>query len=582
MKNLSRQTISLFWQFTVKYRWHLVLSAVSSLIMNASGVYVPFLYKQLLDAIATNDLSLLPTIYRIIVVFVFVNIVFLLSTQFKMGANITFQTRTMADIANHCYNYLNQHSYSFFNDNFSGALTKKVSRYIKSYEELTDQATWRIAESLVRLLFIIIALALRNIWLSIFTIIWTIAYILFSLFIAKKRQLIDLKKSEADSIASAHLADTIVNYLNLKIFSSRQAEEKRYEKLTGKQFGYQKQAWDYDRKVESIITAFMIVLETGLLIMAVGLWQRGLLTVGDFALIQGLLIQLFDYLWNISGNMRNVYDSLASANEMTEILRTPFEVKDIVGAKDITVDSGNVQLSNITFGYHADKLFNAFDLTIRNKERLALIGSSGSGKTTLVKLILRFMDVQDGHIRIDNQDIATVTQDSLQSAIAYVPQEALLFHRSIMENIRYSKQNATDDEVKNAAKLAHAHEFINNLPNGYDTLVGERGVKLSGGERQRIAIARAILKNAPILILDEATSQLDSQSERYIQDALKTLIKDKTVIVIAHRLSTIKQMDRIIVLEKGKIVEEGTHEMLLKLHKGTYQKLWQIQAGGFS
>ncbi len=227
-------------------------------------------------------------------------------------------------------------------------------------------------------------------------------------------------------------------------------------------------------------------------------------------------------------------------------------------------------------------MLKAFNLKINSGEKIALIGPSGGGKTTLVKLLMRFLDIQKGEITIDGQNIAAATQDSLRRNIAFVPQEPILFHRTLRENIGYAKPGATEQEIIKAAKLAHAHEFISSFPQGYETLVGERGIKLSGGERQRVAIARAILKDAPILVLDEATSSLDSESEHYIQDALKNLMQGKTVIVIAHRLSTIMQMDRIVVLEQGKITEEGKHEELLKMQQGTYQKLWQIQAGGFA
>jgi ATP-binding cassette subfamily B protein len=273
---------------------------------------------------------------------------------------------------------------------------------------------------------------------------------------------------------------------------------------------------------------------------------------------------------------------LLDAEEMTAILTTPHEIQDAPGAKTLSVTQGKIQFDLVSFGYDERLIFKKFNLTIHPGEKVALIGPSGGGKTTIVKLLFRFFDINGGKITIDGQNIASVTQDSLRDGLALVPQEPILFHRSLYDNIAYARPSAKESEVYEAAKLAHAHEFIKAFPKGYETFVGERGVKLSGGERQRVAIARAILKNAPILVLDEATSSLDSESEMLIQDALHNLMSNRTTIVIAHRLSTIMQMDRIVVIDGGKVIEEGKHKELLKVKQGTYQKLWEIQAGGFT
>jgi ABC-type multidrug transport system fused ATPase/permease subunit len=267
---------------------------------------------------------------------------------------------------------------------------------------------------------------------------------------------------------------------------------------------------------------------------------------------------------------------------MIEIFDTPHGVKDTTDAKPLVVGKGSIALEHVSFGFSEERIIlEDFSLTIAAGEKVALVGPSGAGKSTVTKLLLRMYDVTSGAVKVDDQDISKVTQKSLRSAISFVPQEPILFHRSLRDNIRYGRPDASDEEVIEAAKKAHCHEFIESLAEGYDTHVGERGVKLSGGERQRVAIARAILKNAPILILDEATSALDSESEALIQDALRVLMEGKTVIVIAHRLSTIMTMDRIIVIEGGKIAAEGTHDELVNHQGGLYQKLWSIQAGGF-
>jgi ATP-binding cassette subfamily B protein len=272
---------------------------------------------------------------------------------------------------------------------------------------------------------------------------------------------------------------------------------------------------------------------------------------------------------------------MANAKEMVEVMDKVSDVQDVLSAKQLTVSKGAIEFKKVDFGYNATrKILREISLSIKPGEKIALVGSSGAGKSTVTKLLLRLFNLNKGKILIDGQDIAKVTQDSLRQNIALVPQDPILFHRSLKDNIRYGKPDATEEELIAASKQAHCHEFITALPEGYDSLVGERGVKLSGGERQRVAVARAILMNAPILILDEATSSLDSESEALIQDALTKLMEGKTVIAIAHRLSTIMQMDRIIVMQEGRILDEGKHEDLLT-RDGLYKSLWSIQAGGF-
>jgi ABC-type multidrug transport system fused ATPase/permease subunit len=293
-------------------------------------------------------------------------------------------------------------------------------------------------------------------------------------------------------------------------------------------------------------------------------------------------LSALDQLWNFGNNLRRTYESFADATEMVDIMNEPREVVDAPDAAPLAPRDGTIEFKDATFAFQDGKpVLEHLNLRIGGHQKVALVGPSGAGKTTITKLILRFYDLTGGSIEIDGQDIAKVSQDSLRAAIAFVPQEPVLFHRSLMENIRYGRRDATDEEVIEAAKQAHCYEFIMATRYGFETFVGERGIKLSGGERQRIAIARAILKDAPILILDEATSSLDSESEALIQDALARLMEGKTVIAIAHRLSTVMRMDRIIVVEGGAVAMDGTHDELLAHEGGLYQKLWEIQAGGF-
>jgi ATP-binding cassette subfamily B protein len=493
----------------------------------------------------------------------------------------------MRDLVRTCYEYLQKHSIGYFNSNFVGSLVTKVKRYERSFEQLSDQFMFNLGRSFVEIMIIIVILLWVYLPLGLIVLGWAITYIIYTYLYAQYKLVYDIKRAEADTETTAQLADTITNNFNIKIFAKYQKEFRRFADVAQKQFLARKKSWYLGTLGEVFQGIYMISAEFFIMYWAVIWWDRGILTLGDIVLIQAYLIRIFDQLWDTGKNIRTVYEALADANEMTEILQIPHEVKDAPNARTLKVQKGEVRIENVIFSYTGadredDQVLKNFNLTIHAGERIALVGQSGGGKSTIVKLLLRFFDLQAGKIFIDGQDISKCTQDSLRANIGFVPQDPILFHRTLMENIKYARPEASDAEVIAASKLAHCHEFISSFTDKYETFVGERGIKLSGGERQRIAIARAVLKNAPILMLDEATSSLDSESEMYIQDALKALMKGKTTIVVAHRLSTIMQMDRILVIEGGHIVEEGKHAELVKAKKGIYQRLWEIQAGGFA
>ena len=338
--------------------------------------------------------------------------------------------------------------------------------------------------------------------------------------------------------------------------------------------------WGFTELMLLVNTVILFVFSLGIFYLLVSRWNAGTIGTGDFILILALYSQITGTLLFVGRAFNNTARSFGEIEEgLAEILQ-PYEITDVEGAGTLSVASGKIEWKNVSFDYGEREVFTNFDLTIQPGERIGLVGSSGAGKSTFVSLLLRQHELTGGEIEIDGQNIALVTQDSLRRNIAVVPQEPMLFHRSIRENIAYGKPNASEEEIVEVAKKAEANDFILSLKEGYNTLVGERGIKLSGGQKQRVAIARAMLKDAPILVLDEATSALDSESEVAIQRALHALMVGKTVIAIAHRLSTLREMDRIIVLEKGKVVEDGTHETLSKAG-GTYARLWEHQAGGF-
>ena len=311
------------------------------------------------------------------------------------------------------------------------------------------------------------------------------------------------------------------------------------------------------------------------------MYSRGLVTVGDFVLILTISISIFQAIWFLSNQFVQFSEELGKCSQALTIITEPHAIVDVAHAKDLIVKSGKIEFHDVTFRYeNHNKIFENTNVIIEAKQKVGLVGFSGSGKSSFVYLILRFFDIKSGQILIDNEDISQITRDSLRAQISMIPQDTSLFHRSLMENIRYGDIKASDEAVIAASKKAHCHEFICELPEGYDALVGERGIKLSGGQRQRIAIARAIIKDAPILILDEATSALDSVTERHIQRSLEFLMAGRTTIIIAHRLSTLSKMDRILVFDQGRIIEDGDHQALLR-SQGHYAKMWQIQAGGF-
>ena len=584
MKNYTTKTLQIFWQHAKKYPLPVFSICVGILAHTILQNAQPVLYKKLIDVLVLSDFknNLNPAAHIIWIILV-VSIIRLAVARSFNFINNYFQPRVMADLNSTCFAYLHRHSFSFFNDTFVGSLVTKVKRYERAFELIADQLTFDLGRTFLDILVILAVLFFYNKTLGFALLIWVVLYLIFTYFFSRFKLPYDMKRALADTKVTAQLADSITNNFNIKIFAGHKKEETDFNNTVLSQFKIRKKSWDLGTTSEVVQSVSMVFLEFVLLTLAVKFWKNGIITLGTIALIQGYLNRLFDKLWSVGKHIRAIYENLADANEMTEILLSPHEISDLKNAENLKVSLGKIEFDNVNFSYlkNASVLEN-FNLQIAPTQRIALIGPSGGGKSTIVKLLLRFHDIQSGKILIDGQNIAMVTQDSLRENISLVPQDPILFHRSLMENIRYGKPSATDEEVIKAAKSAFAHEFISKAKDGYQTFVGERGIKLSGGERQRVAIARAILKNAPILVLDEATSSLDSESEMYIQKALKDLMQNKTVIVIAHRLSTIMQMDRIIVLDNGKIVEEGKHQELLKMQEGTYQKLWQIQAGGFT
>ncbi|MDO8558544.1 MAG: ABC transporter ATP-binding protein [bacterium] len=584
MQTLTKRTLSIFWEHSKKYRLQAAVLVLGVFLFTVFQTYTPFLYRDLINLLASGRVpeNLEKAIYLVVLIFI-LNFVKISSWRVTNFVNNYFESKVMRDLTNTCYQYLQKHSVGFFSSSFVGSLVTKVKRYERAFEQIADQLIFDLGRSLLDTGLVLTVLLWKYPTFGLILLFWCAAFLVFAYFYARFKLPYDIRRARVDTHTTAQLADSFTNNTNIKLFASYERENERFGEVTNEQFLARKKSWDLGTWSDVVQGFFMVGLEFLIMYVAVKFWLAGKLDVGSVALLQAYVIRLSDKLWNTGKNIRVIYEALADANEMTQMLSTPFEIKDATGAGRLEVSKGSIGFRNVLFGYYKEaSILKDFNFSILPGERVALIGPSGGGKSTIVKLLLRFYDIQGGEILIDGQNIASVTQDSLRQTASLVPQEPILFHRTLMDNIRYAKPDASDEEVIRVSKLAHAHEFISSFSRGYNSLVGERGIKLSGGERQRVAIARAILKNAPILILDEATSSLDSESEMYIQDALRHLMQNRTTIVIAHRLSTIMQMDRIVVVENGVIVEEGKHEELLKVQQGLYQKLWGIQAGGFT
>ncbi len=575
---LVKKTLVIFAIFFKRHWFSLGSIFVFSLIGLVFDIIVPIYYKKITDLLIEKKFE---TIISVLVVIFILKIGSLLVKRVGFLALSYFETYCEKDIPQYCVSKIFDHSFSFFNDQFVGSMVRKVNKFVNAFLTLNGVVWFEFLELFFGIGGICIVLYGRNHMLVWGILVWLLLFIILDFVVLKYKLKIDIDVNKYSNKASGYTADIITNYSNVKLFNQTTTEIKKLEEKNEVIRLLSLKSWRFGILFFGIQGLLFIVLEVGLNYLAITLYQKGVLTVGDFVLIQSYIVMIMMSVWNLGRSMQRLYESMADATEMTEIIEREVEVVDIPNAKKLKVNKGEINFEKISFGYKENaKIFENFSLKIKDNEKLALVGPSGSGKSTVIKLLLRMYNLYEGEITVDNQNVANITKESLWKNIAFVPQDPALFHRTLFENIAYGKKDATKEEVYEAAKKAYAHDFILSLKKGYDTEVGERGIKLSGGERQRVAIARAILKNAPILIMDEATSSLDSESEQLIQKALENLMKEKTVIVIAHRLSTVAKMDRVVVMEKGKIVEEGTHSELIKT-KGLYAKLWHIQAGGF-
>jgi ATP-binding cassette, subfamily B, bacterial len=469
---------------------------------------------------------------------------------------------------------------AFFHDNFAGSLTKRVLSFAARFENFADTMAFNVVSSVVPMVFAAVVLWRFDPWLvaGLFGLI-LITGVGVAPLIRRRQRLVD-QREEAIARVSGHVADALANMDTIRAFAAEEREAAEHRSRVAEQRRKSLLSWDYGNlRIDTLVAPMSVLTNVFGLLLAVAL---GAGTHGIEAIIVA-----FTYYSNATQIMfqfnqiyRQLESSLTEAAQFTELLLTPPTVLDPIEPEPLRPAASDVRFENVSFAHDGQPLFSGLDLIVPSGTRLGLVGRSGGGKTTLTRLLLRMTDIGEGRILIGGQDISRLRQADLRSLIAYVPQEPAMFHRTLRDNIAFARPDATDEQIRRAARAAHVTEFADVLPDGFDTMVGERGVKLSGGQRQRVALARAILRDAPILLLDEATSALDSESEILIQQALWDLMDGRTALVVAHRLSTVAGMDQLVVLDHGQIIEKGTHEELLQL-AGTYARLWQHQSGGF-
>ncbi len=583
--SLPRTPLLFLSAISKPHKWWALSSIASTAIAQILGIVAVYAISQLIDGFTAADTKdeKLNALWYGGAFFLILTAMERLLWRVSGFTGIIWLVEMHATGFRQMYQYLADHSNTYFVNRFAGSLSNKVSNAVDGGTRLLERLLWGAGPEIISLIA-----TLYFFWLVHYSIFWVMLLVIsgvfaINIYIVRKRRPLVVEFSKASSKLRGEGVDMITNITAVRQYSAKQIELSRLDVAISDQAYKDKRQWMMGEWLSVFNTVVALVLTAVVLIMVYVLLQNDMATAGNLVLVLMLLGRV-SFIFATLGNMLNGFIRMYGETEegLKEIL-VLYDIIDTPQAMPLHVNQGGgIEWDNVDFNFASNPaaVFSKFNLLIKPGERVGLVGASGAGKSTFVSLLLRQHDVTGGEITIDGQNIAYVTQDSLRSAIAVVPQEPALFHRSIRENITYGKPEATHDEIVAVAKKAQAHDFIMSLPEGYETLVGERGVKLSGGQKQRVAIARAMLKDAPILVLDEATSALDSESEVEIQKALHILMGGKTVIAVAHRLSTLREMDRIIVLDQGKIIEDGTHETL-KDAGGIYAKLWSHQAGGF-
>jgi ATP-binding cassette subfamily B protein len=584
---MRKSTISLnqfFLDLIKPYTWYILGLILTAVYWGINNTLSPYVLKLIIDKVAAfsgDKAALFDAIKPYMIGYITLWIVIAFDMRLSDWLRLQLFPYLRYDIVNKMFAYLNQHSHRFFQNNFAGSLSNKISDMtmgtVSIFTTLDDAAA-----QIVGLIIAIISMLLIHPIFGLILLIWAICFLSIAFVYFKPVQNLSHIFASSKTSLVGKIVDSISNIINLRLFSRAEFENKliKQEALDAAHKD-QTMQWTI-LKMRAFWDLSIIALIAANLYMLVLMYSKNLVSIGDFTFIISLSINIFYNLWYLASQFVLFAEELGKCRQALTLIIEPHEIVDKPDAKPLVVTQGRIEFKDVTFHYdEKSHLFKNKSVVIKPGQKIGLVGLSGYGKSTFVNLILRLFDVESGMILIDGQNIQEVTQESLRENIAMIPQDVTLFHRTLMENIRYGRIEAKDSEVIAASKKAHCHEFISKLPEKYQAMVGERGIKLSGGQRQRIAIARAMLKNAPILILDEATSALDSLTEKLIQESLHLLMENRTTLVVAHRLSTLAEMDRILVFEKGRIIEDGSHEELLKKPNSHYSRMWNMQAGGF-
>jgi ATP-binding cassette subfamily B protein len=572
---------SFFWKHIKPYRWFYIFMLIPPILSS----FYPFLYnysiKLLLDIVAGQQRPSYSQLLFPVSLFL----------GAKLGLEVIWRINHVAawkslpyvrrSLWLQTYDYVQHHSYKYFQNNFTGAITSKIKGILNGYDKVWSELHHGLGLVALKIIINLSVLMVVSLQLGIFLSLWGAIFLAVMYKMSKKLDLYAFQEAESQHKIMGQLSDRIMNIISVFAFAAQKRELQLLNDSISNDFiPKQVRASKYDFKMQVIGGVFYFLKFCFILLYAIQLKTSGLISVGDFAFVLGLTLSLSEEIWQLVTSFQDFLRDISDLKSAFAILYVPQEQLDVPHAAPLVIRSPKIGFKNVALSYdNKTHIFKNFNLTIQAGEKVGLVGHSGAGKSSLINLLMRYFSCSEGVICIDGQDISTVSQETLRRKVAIIPQDTMLFHRTVLDNIRYGRPEATEEEVVEAAKKAHIHDFIMELPEQYQTYAGERGIKLSGGQRQRIAIARALLKNAPILLLDEATSALDSQTELLIQKSLHTLISNQqqTVVAIAHRLSTLKHMDRIVVLDKGTIVEQGTHVELLKNPDSLYRTLWQLQ-----